>query len=80
MQFTEEIRDKIVETARDVRHIREQLDEGKEIFKEHRGRIRQLELNQQLLTGKTAIIVIFLGAGVLFIANLIVNLIMRFWK
>jgi len=80
MEFTEEIRDRIIETARDVKHICEQLDNGKETFKEHRERIRQLELNQQLLTGKAAIIIMLVGAGVLFVTNVIMNLIMRLWK
>lgn len=80
MEFTEEIRDKIIETARDVKQIAEQLDEGKGTFKEHKERIRELELNQQLLIGKATIIVMLLGACVLFVANLIMNLVMRFWK
>jgi len=76
MEFTEEIRDKIIETARDVRYICEQLDVGKETFKEHRERIWKLEQNQQLLIGKVTVMLMFIRAGVLFVANLIA----RWWK
>lgn len=72
MELDKDLRIKIIETARDVKHICERLSEGRETFKEHREtfekhdkRIRILEQNQQLLTGKMAIIIIGIGAAVL---------------
>lgn len=83
MEFDQETHDKILIMAKDIKFIRERLGEGKDTFKEHKGvfkehdkRIRTLEGNQQLLTGKIAIIVALIGAGVLFLANII----MRMWK
>ena len=84
MELDKELRDKITETARDVRHICEQLKDGKETFREHKvlfekqdERIRKLESNQQLLTGKMTLIVMGLGALMLFVANFIRELIFK---
>lgn len=76
MEFDKDTHDKIVEMALDIKYIREKLGEGKETFKEHAARIRQVEQNQQLLTGKVAVVAMLLGACVLFITNLIA----RLWK
>ncbi len=76
MDQNKEIYIKIAEIAKDIKFIREQLSEGKETFKEHAERIRQIEQNQQLLTGKVAIMIMVFGAGILFIMNLIA----RLWK
>ena len=72
MEFDQETHDKIVIMAKDIKFIRERLSDGKETFKEHKGmfveydkRIRILEGNQQLLTGKVALLVMGIGAAVL---------------
>ncbi len=84
MELDKELRIKIIETARDVRHICERLKEGKDTFKEHKRlfekqdkRIRDLESNQQLLTGKMTLIVMGIGALMLFIANFIRELVFK---
>ena len=83
MELDEDLRDRIIETARDVRHICSRLEEGKETFKNHREkfekhgkRIRKLEQNQELLTGKMTLLIMAVGAVILFIFNLIT----RLWK
>ena len=72
MEIDQETHDKILIMAKDIKFIRERLSDGKETFKEHKGifkehdkRIRLLEQDQRLLTGKMAIIVIGIGAAVL---------------
>ena len=84
MECDKDLRDKIIETARDVRHICSRLEEGKDTFKEHKGifkehakRIRDLESNQQLLTGKMTLVVMGIGALMLFMANFIRELIFK---
>ncbi len=76
MEFDQDTHDKIIEIAKDIKFIREQLSEGKETFKEHDKRLRILESNQQLLTGKITIIITLIGASILFV----VNVLMRLWK
>ena len=83
MEDTE--RDRIlVETNTHVGHILGRLDEGRETFKEHRKmfekhdkRIRDLEGNQQLLTGKMGLVVMAIGAAMLFVANFVRELISK---
>lgn len=84
MELDKDLRIMIIETARDVRHICERLSEGRETFKEqrerlekHDKRIRDLESNQQLLTGKMTLIVMGIGALMLFVANFIRELIFK---
>ena len=84
MECDKDLRDKIIETARDVRHICKRLEEGGDTFKEHKGifrahakRIRDLESNQKLLTGKMTLLIMALGATMLFLANLIRGLIFK---
>jgi len=84
MEFDQETHDKILTMAKDIKFIRERLGEGKETFKEqkkrtdaHSERIRNLEANQQLLTGKMTLIVMGLGALMLFVANFIRELIFK---
>lgn len=79
MEFDQETHDKIVIMAKDIKFIRERLSDGKETFKEHKGmfiehdkRIRLLEQDQRLLTGKMAIIVIGIGAAVLGGAHILI--------
>jgi len=76
MEFDQDTHDKIIEIAKDIKFIREKLSEGKETFKEHDKRLRILENNQQLLTGKITIIITLIGASILFV----VNVLMRLWK
>ena len=83
MGFDKEDHDKIIETAQDVKHILERLEEGKETFKEHRGkfkeqnkRIGKLEKEQQLLVGKMAVILIGIGAAV----TLVFNFLLWIWS
>jgi len=84
MEFDQETHDKILTMAKDIKFIRERLGEGKETFKEHKikfteydERIRNLEGNQQLLTGKMTLIIMGLGALMLFVANFIRELIFK---
>lgn len=78
-------RDKIlVETNTHVGHILDRLNEGRETFKEHREtfekhdkRIRDLESNQQLLTGKLTLVVMGIGATILFVADSLRGLLFR---
>ena len=84
MEMDKDLRIKIIETARDVSHICEQLKEGKDTFKEHKKifekhekRLRELEGNQQLLTGKMTLIIMGIGALMLFVANFIRELIFK---
>ena len=84
MEFDQETHDKIIEMAKDIRYVRERLCEGKETFKEHKKtfeghdeRIRTLEQNQQLLTGKMTLVVMGIGALMLFIANFIRELMFK---
>jgi len=79
MEIDQETHDKILIMAKDIKTILGRLCDGKETFKEHREtfkehdeRLRILEQNQQLLTGKLAIIVIGIGAAVLGSAHLII--------
>lgn len=79
MEFDEETHDKIIVMSRDIRYIREQLDNGKETFKNHKKafmeydtRMRILEQNQQLLTGKITIIIISIGAAILGTAHILI--------
>lgn len=84
MEMDKDLRIMIIETARDVKHICERLSEGRETFKEQRKRlekqdkrINDLESNQQLLTGKMTLIVMGIGALMLFMANFIRELIFK---
>ena len=84
MDIDKELRIKIIETARDVKHICERLQEGEDTFKEHKKmfekhdkRLRDLESNQQLLTGKMTVIIMAIGAAMLFVANFIRELIFK---
>lgn len=84
MEFDQETHDKIIIMAKDIKYIRERLGEGKEtfkdhkeIFKKHAKRIRDLESNQQLLTGKMTLIVMGIGALMLFVANFIRELVFK---
>lgn len=79
MEFDQETHDKIIEMAKDIKTICRRLGDGKETFKEHRlihekheERLRILEGNQQLLTGKIAIIVMGVGATVLGAAHILI--------
>ena len=84
MEIDQETHDKIIVMAKDITFIREQLGDGKETFKEHKvifekhsKRIRDLESNQQLLTGKMTLVVMGIGALMLFMANFIRELIFK---
>lgn len=84
MELDKDLRIMIIETARDVRHICERLSEGRETFKEQREKIEKhdklihdLESNQQLLTGKMTLVVMAIGAVMLFIANFIRELMFK---
>ena len=79
MEFDQETHDKILIMAEDLAYIRERLCEGKETFKEHKQihskhdeRIRILEQNQQLLTGKIALIITGIGAAVLGLVHFLI--------
>ena len=84
MEFDQETHDKILIMAKDIKFIREQLGDGKETFKEHKvifgkhaKRIRDLESNQQLLTGKMTLLIMGIGALMLFVANFVRELIFK---
>lgn len=77
MEFDQETHDKILTMAEDIKFIRGQLDGGKETFIKHDERIRNLEANQQLLTGKVTLLIMGIGTVVLFMANFIRELISR---
>ena len=84
MEMDKDLRIMIIETARDVKHICERLTEGRETFKEQRKklekqdkRIHELESNQQLLTGKMTLIIMGIGAVMMFMANFIRELIFK---
>lgn len=84
MEIDQETHDKILIMAKDIKIIRGQLCDGKETFKEHRKihkghdeRIRLLEQNQQLLTGKMTLVIMGIGALMLFVANFIRELIFK---
>lgn len=71
MEIDKDLRVKIIETARDVQHICNQLKEGKETFKAHAKRIRKIEDNQQFLAGKITILIMGIGALILFLSGII---------
>lgn len=84
MEFDQETHDKIIEMAKDIKTICGRLGDGKETFKEQKRtlkeydeRMRILEQNQQLLTGKMTLIVMGIGALILFMANFIRELIFK---
>jgi len=66
-----ELRDKIIETHTDMQHVRQELEGGKETFKEHDERIRDLEQNQSKIMG----IVVAIGS----VITVILNLLFHFW-
>ena len=66
-----ELRSMIVETHTDMRWVREQLDGGKETFKEHDKRIRELEQNQSRIMG----VVVAVGS----VITIILNILFHFW-
>lgn len=79
MEFDQEAHDKILIMAEDIKFIREQLSDGRETFKEHKkmfkgqdNRIRIVEQNQQLLTGKIAIIIMGIGATILGASHILI--------
>ena len=91
MNVDDELRRNIIETNITVRHITKKLDEGTKMFKEHEKRIYALEIvqvencgerlrivenNQKYMAGKLTIILMTIGALVLFLSNLIFKL----WK
>jgi len=69
MEMDQRTLTKIAETHAHVKHILNSLEEGKETFKDHDARIRVLEQQQQFTSGKVAIIIMSLGAGVTLIIN-----------
>ena len=60
---------KIATTHTNVKHIMKDMVVGKETFKDHDERIRELEEQQQFINGKLAVITIFVGTVVTVIIN-----------
>ena len=73
MELRREDIEKISATYTAVEFIKEKLAEGNEIFKDHGERIIILEKNQQYIAGKIAVIVMIVGAIVLFLSNILFN-------
>ena len=71
-----ELRDKIIETHTDMKHVRKQLDAGKETFEAHDKRIRELEQNHSKLVGITLAV----GAGITIVLNGVLWLAGKIWK
>jgi len=76
MELDKDTLEKIIETHTTCVHILHRLEQGETQFKEHskrmdkhNGRIRKLEQQQQLLTGKLAIIIMGIGSIVTIIFN-----------
>lgn len=75
MERDEKIYEKVMELVNDFGYIRERLEEGRELFKEYGERMRILEQNQKLLTGKMTIIIMGIGAGILGCVHVLIWLI-----
>ena len=71
-----ELRDKIIETHTDMRHVRKQLEGGKETFQAHDERLRELEQNQSRITG----VVIAVGSIITLGLNGALYLFGKLWK
>lgn len=56
MDLDLEMRDRITETHTNVKHILNELDEGRKTFKEHDRRIRSVEKQLQRNNGKLIIV------------------------
>jgi len=74
MNLDPETLEKIIETHTDVKHIMISLDTGKETFKDHSERLRVLEQQQQLMSGKIAVIIFSIGAAVTLLFNFVISL------
>lgn len=71
-----ELRDKIIETHTDMRHVRKKLEAGAETFKEHDERLRGLEQNQS----KIMAIVVGIGSIITLGLNGALYLFGKLWK
>jgi len=76
MEIDQETLRKIIETHNDVKHILISLEDGKETFRNHSERLRALEQQQQLMSGKIAVIIFAIGAAV----TLLFNFVISFWN
>jgi len=65
-----ELRDKITETHTNVKHILNELDEGRRTFKDHDNRIRSVEKKLQFVNGKIIIITMVIVALTTFLVNI----------
>lgn len=65
-----ELRDRIIETHTDVKHILNELSEGRKTFKDHDNRIRSVEKKLQFANGKIIIITMVIVA----LTTLLVNI------
>lgn len=64
----DKIYDTVIEMGKDIRYMREDISDLKDELKEridlHEERISDIEKIQNLNTGKLAVILIFIGAGI----------------
>ncbi len=67
-----ELHDKVIETYVAVKHIEKSLESGKEIFKDHETRIRQIENENQFTKGKLTIVILLIGAAVTILFNFLI--------
>jgi len=72
----DDLKFKIIETHTDMRHVRKQLEGGKETFKEHYERIRDLENTK----GKIMALIVFVGGLITLVFNFVLWLAARIWK
>jgi CO dehydrogenase/acetyl-CoA synthase beta subunit len=71
-----DLRDKIIETHTDMRHVRKQLEGGKETFKDHDERLRELEQTQS----KIMTYIIAIGSAITIAVNAAIHFIGNIWK
>ncbi|RJS72488.1 hypothetical protein CW696_02810 [ANME-2 cluster archaeon] len=71
-----ELRDKIIETHTDMQNIKRMLEDGRETFRNHDARIRNLEQNQSKVMG----IVVTVGSMITIVINGVLYLLGKIWK
>lgn len=72
MDLDLEMRDRITETHTNVKHILNELDEGRKTFKEHDKRIRSVEKQLQKNNGKLIIVSMIIVGLMTIAANILV--------
>lgn len=75
-----ELRDKLIETHTDMKHVRRRLDEQdselEDVRKEHDGRLRELEKNQS----RIMTYVLLLGSAITVGLNFFWEIVHKIWK